>query len=137
MYDTGTLSLILSHYFFPSLSVSLVIKAHANKPFLRPPPLSIFLHSSTPPCPHSLQVLERMDVFTKIHDEDKVQTSRGATMALFSWFLVLVLVFSESYEFMVRKMKKNEKRREEKGERQGGKEGSTGRISAPSHHLNA
>lgn len=78
-----------------------------------------------------------MDVFTKIHDEDKVQTSRGATMALFSWFLVLVLVFSESYEFMVRKMKKNEKRREEKGERQGGKEGSTGRISAPSHHLNA
>lgn len=48
----------------------------------------------------SAKVLERMDVFTKFHDEDKVQTSRGATMALFSWILVLVLVCSETYEFM-------------------------------------
>ena len=39
-----------------------------------------------------------MDVFTKFHDEDKVQTSRGATMALFSWLLVLVLFCSEAYE---------------------------------------
>jgi hypothetical protein len=59
-----------------------------------------------------------MDVFTKFHDEDKVQTSRGATMALFSWFLVLVLFCSESYEFLVSK--------KEKGERKGGGGGGGG-----------
>ncbi|TFJ83594.1 hypothetical protein NSK_004699 [Nannochloropsis salina CCMP1776] len=46
----------------------------------------------------SAKVLERMDVFTKFHDEDKIQTSRGASMALFSWVLVLVLLCSEAYE---------------------------------------
>jgi len=86
---TQTSSLLYLFYYFPPPSL---------------PPL-------TPPLP-ILQVLERMDVFTKFHDEDKVQTSRGATMALLSWFLVLVLFCSESYEFLVRRRNGRGRRRE-------------------------
>lgn len=68
-----------------------------NKEFLP------YLFSLPNPCMRLYKVLERMDVFTKFHDEDKIQTSRGASMALFSWVLVLVLLCSEAYEaFLVR-----------------------------------
>lgn len=46
----------------------------------------------------SSKVLERMDVFTKFHDEDKVQTSQGTTISLFSWLLIVVLLVSETYQ---------------------------------------
>ena len=72
----------------------------ASKHPTRPPNPSSEYPPNPPTHPptHPLQVLERMDVFTKFHDEDKVQTSRGSTISLLSWVLVLVLFCSEAFE---------------------------------------
>ena len=47
-----------------------------------------------------LQRLERFDIYTKIDDDYRLQTSEGATMSILAWIIISFLVLGEFRNFM-------------------------------------
>ena len=44
--------------------------------------------------------IRRFDIYTKLHEEYKVQTSGGATLSLLGWVIMTILIFGELQNYL-------------------------------------
>jgi hypothetical protein len=54
-----------------------------------------------------LHHLKNLDIYTKLDEDYKVQTSQGATLSIIGWIIIAILVMGEVNNFLTPKMKEH------------------------------